>query len=85
MSDQVYSLFKSRDGSQSPLDGDHFTQVLAKTLQNMGRSGPRLISPPQRFDLYLTQTDLHEWRRATCRSAACSIASRCTSRRTRTR
>ncbi len=37
--------------------------MLAKTLKNMDGAGDPLISRPQRFDLYLTQTDFYGWRR----------------------
>ena len=37
--------------------------MIAKTLENMGGSGPALIGAHQRFDLYLTQTEFHGWPR----------------------
>ena len=62
-SNQAYSLWKSKDGKRSPLDGGYFTRMLTRTLHGMDRSGPKLVSEHQRFDLYLTQTDFYGWRR----------------------
>ena len=62
--DHVYSMFTLKDGSHTPLDGKFFTEVIAKALERMtAKRGRSLISGYQRFDLFLTRTDLHGWPR----------------------
>ncbi len=62
--DQVHSMRTSTDGSETPLDGQYLTQVIANTLRRMADTkGPPLISGYQRFDLFLPHTDLFGWRR----------------------
>ncbi len=60
--DHVYSMFFRPDGRSTLLDGDYFTQMIARTLDAMGKGTPLL---PRRasFDLFLTRTDLHGWPR----------------------
>ncbi|MDE0105053.1 MAG: patatin-like protein [Bryobacterales bacterium] len=62
--DQVHSMRTSTDGSETPLDGQYLTKVIAKALERMAETkGPSLISDYQRFDLFLPHTDLFGWRR----------------------
>ena len=60
--DHAYSLFSQDDGRSTPLDGDYFTRMIARTFSDMGR-GDRLLPGSASLDLYLTRTDLHGWPR----------------------
>ena len=60
--DHVYSMFFKPDGRFTLLDGDYFTEMIARTLADMG-TGHALLPERTSFDLYLTRTDLHGWPR----------------------
>ena len=63
--DHIYSLFTSDNPEKTPLRGDYFTKMIARTLEEMtdGHAGPTLIPPGGRLDLVLTRTDLYGWPR----------------------
>ena len=60
--DHLYSMIAEKDGQSTPLDGDYFTRMIARTLSKMS-IGDALLPASQSFDLYLTRTDLHGWPR----------------------
>lgn len=61
----AYTVIMTDDGSKTPLKGNYFTQIIAKSLKDMseGKTGPRLLPDRGTFDLFLTRTDLHGWPR----------------------
>lgn len=64
MRDQAWSLLKSKDPARTPLKGDFFAQIIARTLTRMVENkAASLIPPSGSFDLFLTQTDLYGWPR----------------------
>ncbi|CAN0545554.1 unnamed protein product, partial [Laminaria digitata] len=63
--DTVYTLLATKDPQKTPLKGDFFTAIIAKSLHRMSenkKSGP-LMPSRGTFDLFLTRTDLHGWPR----------------------
>lgn len=60
---QVYSMLTSKDGTKTPLKGTYLTKMVASALQELASACRPLISDGQRFDLYVTRTDLHGWPR----------------------
>ena len=60
--DHLYSMIKHPDGRSTPLKGDYFTRMIARTFRNMG-SGDALLPQRESFDLFLTRTDLQGWPR----------------------
>ncbi len=62
--DQTYRVITSKDGKATPLKGDVFAELIARTFHDMGRNGERSLMPPRgSFDLFLTGTDLSGWPR----------------------
>lgn len=62
--DQVYANLKGVTGGRTPLSGDYFCEMIARTLKDMGHDQhDRLLPNNNAFDLYLTATDLHGWPR----------------------
>jgi hypothetical protein len=55
----------SKDGKFTPLNGDFFTQIIARTYRDMSANGAGEPLLPKRatFDLSLTQTDINGWPR----------------------
>ena len=52
------------EGFGTPLDGRYFARMIARTLAEVGEHPSHsLLSMHHRFDLFLTQTDLHGWPR----------------------
>jgi patatin-related protein len=63
--DTVYTLASTKDPQKTPLKGDFFTAIIARSLRRMSenqKSGP-LLPTRGTFDLFLTRTDLHGWPR----------------------
>ncbi|MDE0694385.1 MAG: patatin-like protein [Boseongicola sp.] len=60
--DHLYSMIMSSDGRSTPLDGNFFTHMIAKTFSDMG-SGNALLPKRASFDLFVTRTDLQGWPR----------------------
>ena len=63
--DHVYSTFASEDSERTPLKGDYFTKMIARTLKLMDhvQGVSNLLPPGGRLDLVLTRTDLYGWPR----------------------
>jgi patatin-related protein len=63
--DTVYTLFTTKDGRVTPLDGRYFARMIASTFKDMATAGGDVALLPHRgtFDLFLTRTDLHGWPR----------------------
>ena len=60
--DHLYSMIAKPDGRSTPLDGDYFTRMIARTFLDMGCGDP-LLPKRASFDLFLTRTDLQGWPR----------------------
>ncbi|GAB5471211.1 MAG: hypothetical protein Kilf2KO_42410 [Rhodospirillales bacterium] len=62
--DQLFGLLTAKDGRQTPLDGDYFAAMIAKTFADMGREAEGILLPERAtLDLFLTGTDLKGWPR----------------------
>lgn len=61
----AYSVLKLGNRAATPLDGDYFAGMIAKTLRRMtpGAEGRPLLPRSGSFDLLITGTDLHGWPR----------------------
>lgn len=63
--DAGWALWRSANGSDTPLSGDYFARMISGTLAEMRRFGSRqrLLGRHNVLDLFLTQTDLYGWPR----------------------
>tara|TARA_R110002110_G_scaffold414147_1_gene643157 strand:- start:11376 stop:13754 length:2379 start_codon:yes stop_codon:yes gene_type:complete len=64
--DHGYSVAKDGSAARSPLNGDYFAEMIARTFETMAASPhqtPPLLPTRGTFDLFVTRTDLHGWPR----------------------
>ncbi|MEO1191070.1 MAG: patatin-like protein [Pseudomonadota bacterium] len=62
--DQAFGLTISKNGRETPLDGDYFARMIAKTFDDMGEEAAAVLLPTRAsLDLFLTGTDFCGWPR----------------------